>query len=81
MKKAFKLGNSLVIVITFILFAVALLEKGFTKEILLEAGVLLISIKIILMNVAISNSNKEIIKKLDELNDRLNQSNSKSLEK
>ena len=71
----------MVILITFVLFAVALIEKGLTKEILLEAGVLLISIKIILMNVANSNLNKEIIKKLDELNDRLNQSNSKSLEK
>ena len=81
MKKIFDLGNTLVIVVTFILFTIALLVKGFTKDLLLESGVLLVSIKIIMMNIANSNSNKEIIRKLDELNDRLNQSNSKSLEK
>ncbi len=79
MKKIFDLGNTLVIAATFILFAIALFTTGFTKDILLEAGVLLVSIKIIMMNFSNLNSNREIIRKLDELNNKLNQSNSKTL--
>ncbi len=81
MKKLFDMGNTLVIVVTFILFTIALFVKGFSKDLLLESGVLLVSIKIIMMNRTNSNSNKEIIKKLDELNDKLNHSNNNSFEK
>ena len=81
MKKIFDIGNTLVIVVTFILFTIALFVKGFSKDLLLESGVLLVSIKIIMMNRTNSNSNKEIIKKLDELNDKLNHSNDNSFEK
>jgi len=71
MKKIFDLGNTLVIALTFILFAIALFATGFTKDLLLETGVFLVSIKIIMMNRANSNSNKEIIKKLNEINEKL----------
>jgi hypothetical protein len=43
------LGSRLVIVVTFALFAIALFVKGFGHDILLEAGVLLVSIKLILI--------------------------------
>ncbi len=49
MKKYFDMGSILVIVITFILFSVALFIKGFTHDLLLEAGVLLVSVKLIMM--------------------------------
>ena len=39
-----------VIVLTFSLFIIALFIKGFTHEILLEAGVFLVSIKLIMMS-------------------------------
>jgi len=39
----------LAVIITFVLFAVALFAKGFTHDLLLEAGVLLVSVKLILM--------------------------------
>lgn len=39
MKKTFDLGNTLVIAITFILFAIALFVTGFAKDLLLETGV------------------------------------------
>ncbi len=39
-----------VIVLTFILFTIALFAKGFTKDLLLEAGVFLVSVKLILMS-------------------------------
>ncbi len=71
-----ELGNTIVIILTFILFTFALFTTGFTKDLLLEAGVLLVSVKIILMNAANRNSNKEIIKKLNEINKKLNESNS-----
>jgi hypothetical protein len=72
MKKLYNLGNALVIALTFILFAIALFVTGFTKGLLLEAGVLLVSIKIILMNIQNSKMNEEILKKLDELDGKIN---------
>jgi hypothetical protein len=71
MKKDFDMANAITIALTFILFAVALFATGFTKDLLLEAGVLLVSIKIILMGAANRDSNKEILKKLNEINERL----------
>jgi predicted tellurium resistance membrane protein TerC len=79
MKKIFDLGNTLVIALTFILFAIALFATGFTKDLLLETGVFLVSIKIIMMNRANSNSNKEIIKKLNEINEKLQDGKSNEL--
>ena len=52
MKKNLDLGNAIIIALTFILFAIALFATGFTKDLLLEAGVLLVSVKIILMGAA-----------------------------
>ncbi|MDD3875966.1 MAG: hypothetical protein PHT69_05060 [Bacteroidales bacterium] len=71
MKNKLDLGNAITIALTFILFTLALFLTGFTKYLLLEAGVLLVSIKIILMSAANRKSNKEIINKLDEINDKL----------
>jgi hypothetical protein len=71
MERKFDLGNTLIIAITFILFAIALVTTGFTKDLLLESGVLLVSIKIIRMSSANRNSNEEIIKKLNEINEKL----------
>jgi hypothetical protein len=51
-----------VIVLTLALFLVALFVKGFTQELLLEAGVFLVSVKLILM----SHKNSVSAKKMDE---------------
>jgi len=67
MRKYLSKTDLVVIVITFLLFTVALFTKGLSHDILLEAGVLLVSIKIILMNYKNSVSNKLIISKLDEI--------------
>jgi len=50
----FYTGSLIVIIVTFVLFIVALFTKGFTHDILLEAGVFLVSAKLIMM--AYSNS-------------------------
>ena len=49
MKEYFDPGSILIIIITFVLFVVALFVKGFTKDLLLEAGVFLVSVKLIIM--------------------------------
>jgi len=62
----------IVILITFLLFTAALFVKGFTHDLLLEAGILLVSIKLIMMayrnNLNYSDLKKEIneIKRLLE---------------
>jgi hypothetical protein len=49
MEKHFDTGSMIVIIITFVLFVLALFTKGFTHDLLLEAGVFLVSVKLIMM--------------------------------
>lgn len=49
MRKHFDVASLIVIIVTFILFILALFTKGFTHDLLLEAGIFLISVKLILM--------------------------------
>ncbi len=74
MTKHFDIGSLLVIVITFILFTVALFTKGFTHDLLLEAGVLLVSIKLIIMAYKNSKTSDEINKELQDIKELLNKS-------
>lgn len=67
LKKYFDLGSLIVIVITFFLFTIALFTKGITHGILLEAGVLLVSIKLIIMSYKNVDTVESIHKKLDAI--------------
>lgn len=67
MEKHFDLGSVIIISITFILFVVALFVKGLTKDMLLEAGVLLVSIKLIMMAYKLSLADREIKQELQEI--------------
>jgi hypothetical protein len=58
-----------VIVLTFALFIIALFIKGLTHEILLEAGVFLVSIKLIMM----SHKNSVLAKKTEYQLERIYQ--------
>ncbi len=49
MGKYFDIGSLIIIIVTFVLFIVALFTKGFTHDLLLEAGVFLVSAKLIMM--------------------------------
>ena len=49
MEKHFDKGSMIVIIITFVLFVLALFTKGFTHDLLLETGVFLVSVKLIMM--------------------------------
>lgn len=66
MREHFDFGALAVIAMTFILFVAALFTKGFTHDLLLEAGVFLVSVKLILMAYKNSVTNKLI---LDDLQD------------
>jgi len=59
--------NSLVIVITFSLFALALFTKGLTHDILLESAIFLVSVKIILTTVQIKYLTAILEDKLEEI--------------
>jgi hypothetical protein len=57
-------GSILVMVVTFILFVLAVFFKGVTHDLLLEAGVFLVSVKLIIMtyknNLAFSSVQQEL---------------------
>ncbi|MDG4475466.1 hypothetical protein [Thiovibrio frasassiensis] len=64
MRHYFDAGALIVIFLTLILFVAALYFTGFTHDLLLEAGVFLVSVKLIVMsyknNVAADNLHREL---------------------
>jgi hypothetical protein len=72
MKKNFDLSSIIVIIITFILFVIALFTKGLTHDILLEAGVLLVSVKLIIMAYRTEVFYQDILEEVKKLNECLN---------
>ncbi|HOW10557.1 MAG TPA: hypothetical protein PLX08_12230 [Bacteroidales bacterium] len=75
MRKYFDIGSIIVILITLMLFVLALFTKGLTHDIFLEAGILLVSVKLIMMAYRNNVFYKDIIEELKKLNQRLNKSN------
>jgi putative effector of murein hydrolase len=73
MIKYFDNGTLIVILITIVLFITALFLKGLTKDILLEAGVLLVSIKLILMAYKTGIQYLDLKKDLNEIKQALKQ--------
>ncbi|NTW47127.1 MAG: hypothetical protein HGB16_03205 [Chlorobaculum sp.] len=72
MKKHFDTPTLIVIFVTFVLFVIALFVKGLTHDILLEAGVFLVSVKLILMSYKSSLTNQKIMDELQEIKNMLN---------
>ena len=64
MSEHFDRGSLVIIGATFVLFAVALLVKGLTRDLLLEAGVFLVSVKLIVMAYENSKTSKEVMEEL-----------------
>lgn len=60
-------GSLAVMVITLVLFIGAVFTKGFTHDLLLEAGVFLVSVKLIIMAYTNKVSNDAIQKQLEEI--------------
>lgn len=70
-------GSMSVIVITFVLFVAAVFFKGMTHDLLLEAGVFLVSVKLIMISYKNKVAFESVQRQLDEikklLNDRSNE--------
>lgn len=66
-RKHFDPGSLGVMTVTFILFAAALVAKGLTHDLLLEAGVFLVSVKLIMMAYKLSVTTNGVKARLDEL--------------
>ena len=66
-------GSMFVIITIFVLFVVALFVKGLAHEILLEAGVFLVSVKLIIMAYKPSVSAENIEDELKDVEETLNQ--------
>ena len=60
-------GSLLVIFITLVLFVAALYFTGFTHDLLLEAGVFLVSVKLIIMSYKNSVTSDKLLDELSEI--------------
>jgi len=65
--KHFDTGSIIVIIITFILFAIALFTTGFTHDLLLGVGVFLVSVKLMMMAYKLSVTSEGIQHDLEEI--------------
>ena len=64
-------GSLIIILITLGLFVISLFQKGFTHELLLEAGVFLVSVKLIIMSYKNSISSDKLHEELAEIRELL----------
>ena len=67
MPRHLDLGSRAVVVVTFVLFVAAIFIKGLGHDLLLEAGVFLVSVKLILMTYKNSIVASRLDVRLDEL--------------
>jgi hypothetical protein len=74
-KKYLDIGSFVVIIITLILFVFALYVKGPTHDILLEAGVFLVSVKLIIKTYKNGRDMKYFGKQLEEIRNLLKTKN------
>lgn len=77
-QKFLDIGSYLTIGITLVLFVVALFVKGLTHDLLLEAGVFLVSTKLVLMSYKNSASSEVIYSELQQLRKLLERRDSRS---
>jgi hypothetical protein len=64
-------STQITLIITLVLFVVALFEKGFTHDLLLEAAVFLVSAKLVLLSYKASVNNDSIAGQLAEVSKSL----------
>jgi hypothetical protein len=71
MNKHLDIGTQVTLAITLVLFVVALFEKGFKHDLLLEAGVFLVSAKLVLLSYKASVANDAMAGQLAEMSQSL----------
>lgn len=69
--RTYSLSSVAVIAVTFVLFSVALFTKGFTHDLLLEAAIFLVSVKLIHMSYLNKSIGTTLQKELRELRERI----------
>lgn len=67
MNKHLDRSTQITLVITLVLFVIALFEKGFTHDLLLEAAIFLVSAKLVLLSYKASVNNDAIEGQLGEM--------------
>ncbi len=70
-------GSQAVIALTLALFVAALFAKGLTHDMLLEAGVFLVSVKLVIMSYKNVMAIASVHKRLDEIYDAVQMSESR----
>jgi len=67
----FNLGSLVVVVVTFVLFTLALFTKGFTHDLILEAAIFLVSVKLIIMMHRSKVATDSLYEKLNEIHKKV----------
>lgn len=67
----FNLGSLVVVVVTFVLFTLALFTKGFTHDLILEAAIFLVSVKLIIMMHRNKVATDSLYEKLNEIHKKV----------
>jgi hypothetical protein len=70
-KKLLGIASHSVLLVTVVLFVIAVFEKGFTHDLLLETAVFLVSVKLVLGLEHSEESNREIVARLDAIEKKL----------
>lgn len=73
MKRYLDKASALTLALTLVLFVVALFAKGFTHDLLLEAGVFLVSIKLVLAGYKNEQGTRLLLDRLDRIDHHLGQ--------
>jgi hypothetical protein len=66
-RKHFDVGSLMVILLTLVLFLTALFSKGLSHDLLLEAGVFLVSVKLIMMTYKAGVAANDLSERLGQL--------------
>ena len=67
MKRYLDTGSLIIAVVTLVLFIAALFVKGLTKDLFLEIGIFLVSIKIIVMTYKSTTATEKLERKVDTI--------------
>lgn len=65
--KLLDFSSGLTVFLTLFFFAIAAVEKGLTHDLLLEAGVFLVSLKLIIASVKTAEAEKRLEERLEKI--------------
>ena len=67
MKQHLDKASGITVFVTLVLFVIALFTKGFTHDLLLEAGVFLVSVKLIIAGYKNEQANRQLLERIDRI--------------